>query len=99
MLPLSVLFVILYCLSFKWFKTSWRRWLFWTFLIALPMGIIATLFLILTLVFSATPADLPNPKHLTAYLGAICAYFTLRAGVPRLALRGKKMGSYEAMFC
>lgn len=77
MLLFSVLFVILYRLSFKWFKTNWKRWLFWTFLIALPMGILSILFLVLALMFSATPSDLPDPKHIGAFMGAISAFFTL----------------------
>jgi hypothetical protein len=77
MSQLSAIFVIVYWLSFKWFKTRWIRWLFWTFLIALPTGILSILFLVLALMFSATPSDLPDPKHLAAYMGAISAYFSL----------------------
>jgi hypothetical protein len=77
MLPLSAIFVILYWLSFKWFKTYWIRWLFWTFLIALPTGILSILFLVLALMFSAIPSDLPDPKHLATYMSAVSAYFAL----------------------
>ena len=77
MLLLSVLFVILYWLSFKWFKTYWKGWMFWTFLIALPIGILSLLFLVLALMFSATPPDLPDLQHIGAFMGAVSFYFTL----------------------
>jgi hypothetical protein len=77
MLQLSAIFVGLYWLSFKWFKTRWMRWLFWTFLIGLPTGILSILFLVLALMFSATPSDLPDPEHLGAFMGSYSAYFGL----------------------
>ena len=77
MLQLSVLFVFFYWLSFKWFRTYWKRWVFWTFLIALPMGILSVLFLVLGLMFSSTPHDFPDCRYLGAFMAAISAYFTL----------------------
>jgi hypothetical protein len=77
MLQLSVLFVLLYCLSFKCFRTCWKRWLFWIFLIALPIGILSVLFLVLGLTFSATLHDFPRPKYLGAFMAAISGYFML----------------------
>jgi hypothetical protein len=77
MLQLSVLFIVLYCLSFIWFKTRWKRWLFWIVLIAAPMGILSILFLELAFTFSAGPADLPDAEHLGFFMGAQSAYFAL----------------------
>jgi hypothetical protein len=77
MLQLSVLFVVLYCLSVIWFKRRWKRWLFWIVLIALPVVILSILFLVLVFTFSATAADLPDPEHLGFFMGAHSAYFAL----------------------
>jgi hypothetical protein len=77
MLQLSVLFVVLYCLSVIWFKRRWKRWLFWIVLIVLPVGILSILFLVLVFKFSAAPADLPDPEHLGFFMGAHSAYFAL----------------------
>jgi hypothetical protein len=77
MLQLSVLFVVLYSLSFIWFKTGWKRWLFLTVLVALPMVTLSILFFALALTFSAAPTDLPDPTHLGFFVAAQSAYFAL----------------------
>jgi len=55
-----MLFVRLYWLSFKWFRAYWKRWLFWTFLIALPMGILSVLSLVLGLLFFCSETIKPS---------------------------------------